>query len=513
GIPAASAGTLSEVAGFGSNPGNLKMFKYIPDRLRDPAPLVVVLHGCNQSAGGYYEHSGWAKYADQGGFALLLPEQKAGLGPLLPDFPGLDTRNHPTRCFNFAELRDSRRGSGEALSIRQMIDRMKIEAGIDDKRIFVTGLSAGGGMTAVMLATYPEVFAGGGIVAGLPYRCGTATLTAEMDCGVTLANRPHRTAPDRTPAAWGDLVRQAAPQHQGPWPRVSIWQGTADGTVDPLNARELVEQWTNVHGIDQAADETESGANVTRRVFRNTQGTALVESFELRGFGHATPIDPDGRDEACGSLGDSFIVDGNICSSHRIARFWGLLGEPPTVTIAEAVVQGTTLSVSGTASDRDGTVTAVAVHLEGRSPRPAVRAQGTAKWSASFADLDDNTSYTPVVTAIDDAGLLATTTGTPVSLGTVANSPPDVVISVARGEQDCLSVNGVATDRDGRVTDVAVKLGTREFRPARLRQDQYRFRECRLPNGSYTVQVRAKDNLGATGDAHAEAVEISSVVS
>jgi poly(hydroxyalkanoate) depolymerase family esterase len=504
---------LTDMPAFRLNPGNLAGRWYVPEGLKGPAPLVVVLHGCNQSAGGYYEHSGWAKYADQGGFALLLPEQKIGLGPILPDLPGVDTRNHLTRCFNFAERRDSRRGSGEALSIRQMIDRMKIEARIDDRRIFVTGLSAGGGMTAVMLATYPEVFAGGGIVAGLPYRCGTSTLTAEMDCGVTLQNRPHRSAPDRTPAAWGDLVRQAAPQHQGPWPRVSIWQGTADGTVDPANARELVEQWTNVHGIDRSADETESGANFTRRVFRNTDGTALVESFELRSFGHATPIDPDGRDEPCGSVGDPFIVDGNICSSQRIARFWGLLGEPPKVTIAQAAAQGATLTVSGTASDPDGTVASVSVHLDGRSPRPPVAAQGTSAWSASFAGLDNNTSFTPVVTAIDNEGLISATRGAPVLIGTVVNAAPEVAISVARSDEDCAIVNGVATDRDGRVTDVAVKLGSREFRPARLSQDRYRFRECRLPNGTYSVQVRARDDLGATGDARAEALEINAVLS
>jgi poly(3-hydroxybutyrate) depolymerase len=84
-----------------------------------------------------------------------------------------------------AELRDSRRDGGEALSVKQMIDRMKLEHQIDPARIFVNGLSAGGGMTSVMLATYPDVFAAGAIIAGLPYRCGTATRTADVDCGVT----------------------------------------------------------------------------------------------------------------------------------------------------------------------------------------------------------------------------------------------------------------------------------------------------------------------------------------
>src|SRR5215204_1350622 len=186
----ARSGTLSEVPSFGSNPGKLKMFKYTPTRLQEPAPLVIVLHGCNQSA-AYFERSGWAKYADENGFVLLVPEQQFGPGPVF--FP--EGRNHPTRCFNFAELRDSRRDSGEALSIKQMIDTIADQVSIDPSRVFVTGLSAGGGMTAVMLATYPEVFAGGAIIAGLPYRCGTRTATAPADCGVTLQGHPAQPGP------------------------------------------------------------------------------------------------------------------------------------------------------------------------------------------------------------------------------------------------------------------------------------------------------------------------------
>jgi poly(hydroxyalkanoate) depolymerase family esterase len=61
------------------------------------------------------------------------------------------------------------RDAGEALSIRQMIEKVIVQFGTDRRRVFVTGLSAGGAMTSVMLATYSEVFAGGAILAGLPY--------------------------------------------------------------------------------------------------------------------------------------------------------------------------------------------------------------------------------------------------------------------------------------------------------------------------------------------------------
>lgn len=104
--------------------------------------------------------------------------------------------------------------------------------GIDPGRVFVTGLSAGGAMTSVMLATYPDVFAGGAIVAGIPYRCGTG-LSAAFSC--------MSPGKDLSPDAWGDKVRNAS-GHTGPWPRVSIWHGGSDYTVNVLNATEEMEQ-------------------------------------------------------------------------------------------------------------------------------------------------------------------------------------------------------------------------------------------------------------------------------
>jgi poly(hydroxyalkanoate) depolymerase family esterase len=487
------SGSFSEVPNFGSNPGHLKMFKYLPDRISDQAPLVVVLHGCLQTAKGYHEHSGWAKYADQGSFVLLYPEQQTGQGPVfLPS--GL---NHPSRCFNFAELRDSRRDSGEALSIKQMIDKIRLDHGIDPRRIFVTGLSAGGGMTAVMMAVYPELFAGGAPIAGLPYRCGMRTATGDVDCGITVS-QPHKSAPDHTPAEWGKRVRDAMPSFSGPYPRVSIWQGMADKVVDPPNARELVEQWTNVHGIDQTPDGREDGGNFTHPLFKDAQGNVLVESYEIQGMDHATPIDPNGAVEPCGTSGDRWIVDADICSSYRIARFWGLLGTPPIVAITSATSQGTKVTISGTASDPDGTVTEIAVRLDGPIPQASRTAQGTNTWSIEFGNLTTDRFYVPVITATDNDGLHMTIAGQPVPVGRPpVNQPPTATVDQVKVEQDCIIVNGQASDLDGRVIDVSVKLGSRSPQPAVLTQNRYEFQECRLPDGSYATEVQVKDDQQA----------------
>ncbi len=146
---------LVETASFGANPGDLRMFSFVPAGLSQQLPLVVVLHGCTQTAAGYEVGAGWCRLAQRYGFALLMPEQKRS--------------NNPNNCFNWFLPEDITRGSGEPASIRQMIEQTERDHKIDRARIFVTGLSAGGAMTAVMLATYPEIFAAGAIIAGLPY--------------------------------------------------------------------------------------------------------------------------------------------------------------------------------------------------------------------------------------------------------------------------------------------------------------------------------------------------------
>ena len=144
---------LEETKRFGSNPGQLRMFSHMARPAVNHSALVVVLHGCGQTAAGYDHGAGWSTLADRYGFALLVPEQQRS--------------NNPNGCFNWFQPEDAQRGRGEAASIRQMVEHMVREKGVDPSRVFVTGLSAGGAMTSVMLACYPDVFAAGAIIAGL----------------------------------------------------------------------------------------------------------------------------------------------------------------------------------------------------------------------------------------------------------------------------------------------------------------------------------------------------------
>lgn len=295
----ASAAALTQVTSFGTNPGNLAMWRYVPDGLPTGRPLVVALHGCTQTASSYDVESGWVKFAEAWDFALVLPEQK--------------TANNGSRCFNWFEAGDYSRGQGEALSIKQMVDKMKADFGSSASQVFVTGLSAGGAMTTVMLGAYPDVFAGGAVMSGLPYKCATGS-SAGFSCMSPGKNL--------TPAEWGNLVRGAS-SHTGPWPKVSIWHGTQDFTVATMNMTETMEQWTNVHGIDQTADVSDTIATYPHKVYKDGSGVARVETYSLTGMGHGTAVDPGTGATQCGTAG-AYLLDVNICSTYYSATFFGL---------------------------------------------------------------------------------------------------------------------------------------------------------------------------------------------
>ena len=296
---------LAEVTGFGSNPGGLQMFAFVPDRLAEPRSLMVVLHGCAQTAAGYDAGAGWSTLARRYGFALLLPQQAPA--------------NNPTTCFHWFRAQDTARGGGEALSIRQMVEHMVGAHDLDRDRIHVTGLSAGGAMAMVMLAAYPELFAGGAPIAGLPYGCASdlRQALACMHAGCT------RSAPE-----WGALVR-AASGWQGPWPRLSVWHGSADTVVSPLNADGILRQWTDLHGLRQEPDAVATVDGYPREVWHGPSGEEVIESYTITMMAHGTPLstlgDPSG--DPLGAPGP-FLLEAGISSSYHIARFFGLTRRP-----------------------------------------------------------------------------------------------------------------------------------------------------------------------------------------
>ncbi|MDB5617053.1 PHB depolymerase family esterase [Tardiphaga sp.] len=363
-LPGGGESPIVEVTEFGSNPGDLKMFAYVPATLLPKPALVVVLHGCTQKAAGYDVGTGWSTLAEKYGFALLMPEQKSS--------------NNGNTCFNWFSPEDTARDSGEALSIRQMIEHMADAHHIDRSRIFVTGLSAGGAMTSVMLATYPEVFAAGAIIAGLPF--GIANTLQEALTGMYRA--PAQAAHDL-----GDLVRKAS-KHTGPWPKVSVWHGSADRTVTSANAGEVVKQWLNVHGLPPAPMSAADVDGYPREVWWDAEGETVVESYTITGMAHGTPLAIAGEQEPYGEAG-KFLLEAGIASSWHIAQFFGL---------TKQVAPGNTVMVRKADVPIDAIVTA-------STPKPRAESDGrfTPRDPPGHRVLDINAVITRALTA---AGLM-----------------------------------------------------------------------------------------------------------
>lgn len=328
----ARASETEQVLEFGPNPGRLLMFRYVPDDLPSGMPLVVALHGCTQDARSFDDESGWVDVAQSVGFALLLPEQPAS--------------NNPDRCFSFYSDEDNRRGMGEAASIAAMIETMLEDEGLglDRSRIFITGLSAGGAMAVAMLASYPELFAAGAIIAGVPYGCASTSgrpwlamqrwwflMTnpfgeagwASWRCGIARYGFVNAGAAEASAEDWLQRLEEAGGDLTASVPRIALWQGDQDGTVDPDNLAELVKQWTAVHGIDAGPDAESSGGGMLVRGYSDGAGPALVESVEVAGLGHAQPVDPGAGPRNCGAAA-AHLEDRDICAALKIAEFWGL---------------------------------------------------------------------------------------------------------------------------------------------------------------------------------------------
>ena len=426
----AHAATLTQVASFGSNPGNLTMYAYRPDGLPSGAPAVVLLHGCTQNATTYFTNSGWRKYADLWGFALIVAEQKSA--------------NNSLSCFNWFQAADTTRGQGEVASIKQMIDYGISTYGFAAGRIYVSGLSAGGAMSAAMLATYPDVFAGGSVIAGIPYGCGTSCQYAAVS---------------KSAQQWGDLVRNAYPGYGGPYPRVAIWQGQSDSTVVPANGTELRTQWTNVRGVSATLTSTSSLPGGTTL---ETYGTDVVRLYQIAGMGHGTPVDPGSAIDQCGTAA-SYFLD-TICSTYQDAVYFGLNQAPaPPAAPTGLTVTGTTNATVSLSWSAASGATGYNVY------RGSTKVTATPISATTYTDggLTASTSYTYAVRAVNAAGespasaaVVGTTTATPppgpaTPTGLTVTGTTDSTVSLAWNASS--GASGYHVYRDGtRITASAV---------------------------------------------------------
>ena len=236
-------------------------------------PLVVMLHGCTQSADDFAAGTQMNRLADQHGFLVAYPEQSASA--------------NPSRCWNWFRTEDQVRSGGEPELIAGIVRAVAAEQPVDPKRIFVAGLSAGAAMAVILGETYPELFAAVGAHSGLPYAAAhdISSAMAAMKGGRGAMGMGHfpGTADDpRRTAA------QAVP--------VIVFHGDRDHTVQHSNGEHIAEQATQAHarkagkaGLKTATEQgtAPGGRSYTRTRHADASGRPRVEAWTLHGAGHA----------------------------------------------------------------------------------------------------------------------------------------------------------------------------------------------------------------------------------
>lgn len=476
---------LTPVSNFGTNPGNLNMYYYAPTGLSGPAPLVVVMHGCTQDAFSYASESDWNSLADEYGFYVVYPEQI--------------NANNSSGCFNWFESGDYRRGFGECRSIKAMVDYMKNTFSVDASRVHVTGFSAGGAMTTVMLATYPEVFASGAVMAGLPYRCAT---------GLTEAFSALNGSVNLSPSQWASRVQNENPGYSGPWPKVAVFHGTSDFTVREANQQEIVEQWTAIAGADANADAILSNfngsASTTLRRYDNSSGEAIVLSYSFNGMGHAIAIDPGSGPEQGGNAG-SYTSDEDLWSSYWAADFFGLFNLATAPPAAPTNLSASALSDSEIAlswSDSDDQESSFVVERSQGGGSFAVIATLPANTTQyTDAGLSPSTSYSYRVKARNNLGDSPYSNSASATTGqlTAPPAPSNLSASAASASQIDLSWTDNASNETAYRVERSADGGQSFSLLATLGADASSYSDTGLPgSSSFTYRVQASNAAGAS---------------
>lgn len=214
--------------------------------------LVVMLHGCTQDPDDFARGTRMNALADEFGLVVAYPHQ-----PRSANAQG---------CWNWFDARHQRRGAGEPAVLAGLAQDLTNEFGIDSKRVFVAGLSAGGAMADVLASTYPDVFSAAGIHSGLPHGAASDVVSAF--------------------AAMKGNAKATAPSREARCRRIII-HGTADATVHPSNGERLFDRSRGATSQELTTETTVNGRRVTRTVLAPDAGPAIAEYWVVQGGRHA----------------------------------------------------------------------------------------------------------------------------------------------------------------------------------------------------------------------------------
>ena len=262
-----------------------------------PRPLLVMLHGCTQSADDFAAGTQMNRLAEQHGLLVVYPEQTA--------------QANASKCWNWFKPQDQARGAGEPALIAGLVSEVAARHGADPQRIFVAGLSAGAAMAVVLGQTYPELFAGVGAHSGLPFGSAHDVPSALATMKGGRGARGRGTGLHGTTAASASASASASAfPFPSPSPSTSsrkatravptiVFHGDRDHTVQQGNGAEIVQQASDAHQALAAQSASPAlhassqkqtapgGRSYTRSVLADAQGRPTIEHWTLHGAGHA----------------------------------------------------------------------------------------------------------------------------------------------------------------------------------------------------------------------------------
>jgi len=276
-VPKGSAGEF--IAGSYTHQHGTRPYKlYIPTSyaVGKALPLVVMLHGCTQNPDDFAAGTQMNTIAEERQCLVLYPAQTKAA--------------NQSQCWNWFKRAHQRRDKGEPAIIAGMTREVVKRYGIDTRKVYVAGLSAGGAMAAVMGAAYPDLYAAVGVHSGLPV--GSAH-------DVQSAFAAMRGAP-----------RASASGSAGRIVPAIVFHGDRDATVHPSNGQQVASQC--VDREDKSIDvviqrgQVPGGHTYTCSVHKDAAGRILLEHWEVHGAGHAwfggsargSYTDPKGPDAA-----------------------------------------------------------------------------------------------------------------------------------------------------------------------------------------------------------------------
>ena len=234
-----------------------------------PMPLVVMLHGCTQNPDDFAAGTGMNQRAREQGFCVLYPEQSQDANPSL--------------CWNWFKHNHQQRGQGEPALIASLTQVVMMRQGIDPRRVFIAGLSAGGAMATIVATAYPEIFAAVGVHSGLPTGAASNVGEALM---VMKSGEPSLVMPGKGRRL--GVATKAAQRPQTTVPTI-VFHGDQDTTVHPRNGQQVI---SAVMGSGASGPRVEQGVSArgrryTRFTCRADHGRALTEHWLVHGAGHA----------------------------------------------------------------------------------------------------------------------------------------------------------------------------------------------------------------------------------